>query len=222
MRGASQQWRCRAHRARMATHDSQQSFERVRDQTATRERMLVQRPHHRQIDQQLCGQRPATAIAEALAGLGEADEVPEIKLQAYIRQHLQRNVEQVGHSGAGQRGCGPTMDGRPWQRDAGGGGTRTRCAACQAVCCLGGGVLDLGVISLPRGQACEGWRCSQTCRLPGGSGRPLGSYSLCRPMHRAWPLSLSLSERASHRCKPRTHMHACMHAAGRLAGLPAP
>jgi hypothetical protein len=57
--------------------------------------VLTQRHDHGRLGRQHRGLQPAIAMAEALARLGDAEEVTEIELQAHRCQHLERKVEYV-------------------------------------------------------------------------------------------------------------------------------
>jgi hypothetical protein len=58
--------------------------------------MLTQRRDHRRLGGQFNTLQPAVAMAEALAGRGDADEVTDIEMLAYVRQELQWKVQQGG------------------------------------------------------------------------------------------------------------------------------
>jgi hypothetical protein len=60
-----------------------------------REGKLTQRCDHRRLGRQLLRRLSTVAMTEALARLGDADEVAEIKLLTYARQQLQRKVNQA-------------------------------------------------------------------------------------------------------------------------------
>jgi hypothetical protein len=63
-----------------------------------REAKRAQRGDHRRLRRKFHGLRPVIAMAEARACPGDADEAAEIELQAHARQHLEREVEEVGGS----------------------------------------------------------------------------------------------------------------------------
>jgi hypothetical protein len=58
--------------------------------------MLAQHRDHRRLGLKFHRLWPVVAMAEALASLGEADEVTEIELQAKIHLHLKRQLQQGG------------------------------------------------------------------------------------------------------------------------------
>jgi hypothetical protein len=70
---------------------------RARDQRAACEGLLSQGGDHWRLGRQLRRVLPPVSIPEALAGLGDTDEVAEIELRAHIRQDLKGKVEQAGH-----------------------------------------------------------------------------------------------------------------------------
>jgi hypothetical protein len=102
MGGASRQRRCRAQRAKYATHDSEWPMGRVLGIPTPPGKACSRSAATTGDFVQLRRLQPAVAMAEARACRRDADEVTEIELMAHTRQHLEWQVQQGGRARQGQ------------------------------------------------------------------------------------------------------------------------